>query len=390
MTNSSSIEVTRGLYIKPQRNSPYLQAYCRLKRQTYRKSTGASDVHAAEQIALQWFFALKNDLAQNRSTKRKSWAELRTAYLASLPAGAKRDYHQATIDRHLGPFFGSLKDLNLINSGMIAKYLVHRRMKKGREPLPQTLNRENIVLRGLLKFAEVQDWIAPAPAVPFIPDRLAKRRRRHFTDEEYRRLRMTALRRIRQIKLHGDNRERIAVLPYRQLLYDVIQLLANSGLRVDELKNLIWRNVLWEEGDVLLEAAGKTRSSRRLILRQAAIRALRRIAQRRLNWMRAQGEEAKLAPDERVIALACGTSVKSMKHGFSLLLAECGFSYRTAKDRHSLTSLRHTYATQSLTRKSGVRPPLHVLAKQMGTSEKMIQAHYGHDAIEDYRDELRG
>jgi hypothetical protein len=106
--------------------------------------------------------------------------------------------------------------------------------------------------------------------------------------------------------------------------------------------------------------------------------------------MRAKGEEVRLVPDEPVIALPCGTLVKSMKHGFAILLAECGFSYRTAKDRHSLTSLRHTYATQSLTRKSGNRPPLHVLAKQMGTSEKMIHIHYGHDAIEDYRDELRG
>ncbi len=223
-----------------------------------------------------------------------------------------------------------------------------------------------------------------------MPDRLAKRRRRHFTAEEYRLLRITALRRIREIQFHGDNRERIAVLPYRRLLYDVIQLLANSGLRVDEMKTIIWRNVLWNEGDLILEAAGKTRSSRRLILRRPAMNALRRIAQRRLNWMRDHGEEAVLPPNEHVIALACGTRIDSMKRGFSALLSACGFHYATAKDRHSLTSLRHTYATQSLTRKSGNRPPLHVLAKQMGTSEKMIHAHYGHDVIEDYRDELRG
>ena len=136
------------------------------------------------------------------------------------------------------------------------KYLVFRRTKGAKEPLPQTLNRENIVLRGMLKFAEVQGWLAPAPAVPFIPDRLAKRRRCHFTDEEYGLLRRTALRRIREIKRHGDKRERISVLPLRQLLYDVIQLLANSGLRVDELKKSgTWRNVLWDEGDLLLEAA---------------------------------------------------------------------------------------------------------------------------------------
>lgn len=30
------------------------------------------------------------------------------------------------------------------------------------------------------------------------------------------------------------------------------------------------------------------------------------------------------------------------------------------------------------------------IAKQMGTSERMIQQHYGHDEIRDYEEELRG
>jgi hypothetical protein len=33
---------------------------------------------------------------------------------------------------------------------------------------------------------------------------------------------------------------------------------------------------------------------------------------------------------------------------------------------------------------------MRALAKQMGTSERMIQQHYGHDEISDYEDELRG
>ena len=157
------------------------------------------------------------------------------------------------------------------------------------------------------------------------------------------------------------------------------------------MKTITWRNVLWGAGDLLLEAAGKKRSSRRLILRQPAIRALLRIALRRTRWLRENGrDEETLDPAEHVIALPDGTHVRDLKKSFSALLDACGFQYATVKDRHALTSLRHTYATQALTRQSGSRPPLHVLAKQMGTSEKMIHAHYGHDAIEDYRDELRG
>ena len=55
-----------------------------------------------------------------------------------------------------------------------------------------------------------------------------------------------------------------------------------------------------------------------------------------------------------------------------------------------MTSLRHTYATFALTRTDGKRASMRALAKQMGTSERMIQQHYGRDEIVDYREELRG
>lgn len=71
------------------------------------------------------------------------------------------------------------------------------------------------------------------------------------------------------------------------------------------------------------------------------------------------------------------------------LLKACNFNYADIKDKHTLTSLRHTYATLALTKATGRRTPTRALAEQMGTSEKMIQAHYGHDTVEDYRYELR-
>ena len=88
--------------------------------------------------------------------------------------------------------------------------------------------------------------------------------------------------------------------------------------------------------------------------------------------------------------LLYGTVVKSFKKGFNALLEECGFIYETVEDKHSMTSLRHTYATFALTRTDGKRASMRALAKQMGTSERMIQQHYGHDEIVDYEDQLLG
>jgi integrase len=52
-----------------------------------------------------------------------------------------------------------------------------------------------------------------------------------------------------------------------------------------------------------------------------------------------------------------------------------------------LYSLRHTYATIALERD---KVPVHTLAKQMGTSIKMLEQHYSHlDAVKAI-DQLRG
>ena len=95
-----------------------------------------------------------------------------------------------------------------------------------------------------------------------------------------------------------------------------------------------------------------------------------------------------LDPNEKVIALPDGKAVSSFKKGFDQLLRASEFKYELKEDRHVLTSLRHTYATFRLTTKIGKRATMRALAQQMGTSDRMIQKHYGHDQIEDYRDEL--
>lgn len=91
---------------------------------------------------------------------------------------------------------------------------------------------------------------------------------------------------------------------------------------------------------------------------------------------------------EKVQSLPNGTHIASFKTAFRSLLKDCGFKYETVKDRHSLTSLRHTYATYRLRGIHGRKASMRALAKQMGTSQRMIEQHYGHDVVEDYKDEL--
>ena len=116
--------------------------------------------------------------------------------------------------------------------------------------------------------------------------------------------------------------------------------------------------------------------------------ALRRIEARRLAYLEEHGLQWNT--NGSIVALANGRRVHSLKKGFNELLEACGFVYEKIEDKHALTSLRHTYATFRLTTKTGKRATVRALAKQMGTSELMIERHYGHDVVEDYRDELVG
>lgn len=123
-------------------------------------------------------------------------------------------------------------------------------------------------------------------------------------------------------------------------------------------------------------------------MRDGAVLALRRIYERRLAYL--AKSDGTLNTNEKVVAIANGKAVLSFKKSFNALLEDCDFHYETVQDKHALTSLRHTYATFRLTTRTGKRASMRALAKQMGTSERMIEKHYGHDVVEDYREELVG
>jgi integrase len=80
--------------------------------------------------------------------------------------------------------------------------------------------------------------------------------------------------------------------------------------------------------------------------------------------------------NEPVFLLEDGTATKSLAGTFRNLMRDSGLDKdRVVKEKRTLYSLRHTYAHFALlTDKMDV----YTLARQMGTSVKMIEQHYGH------------
>lgn len=378
-----TITVAEGIYLKEK--DGVLHAYFRLAGKQFRKSTKTSDLTAAKLQALTWHRECIRKADAGEEIEKVSFARLKRSYLEHICKQVKHGHHKGTIERHFLPFFSKFDDISKIKKADILDYMKFRSAQSEQAPTPQTINRENTVLRQMLRYAVDRGWLKVAPTITNESERLTWRRRRHFTFEEYRKLYRTARKRIGELK---DSPLTKRQYEQRKLLLDYILLLANTGLRVDEAKTLIWRNVDWESRTLLLENAGKTKSKRRVIMRDGAYQAIKRIQDRRLKYL----EDKKQAFDvsEKIVSLPNGIAVVSLKKGFNELLTACGFKYDTIKDKHALTSLRHTYATFRLTTRSGKRASVPALAKQMGTSPLMIFRHYGHDVVEDYRDELAG
>jgi integrase len=383
--SGTSIEIQPGLYLSS--HDGLLHCYFRIEGRAFRRSTRTNDIAEATERAETWYRDAQFRASLGDRLETVSFKRLAAAYEHHITGLSKATYQLPTIQRHFLPYFASVQDITKIRTPELMAYMDHRRAKTP-SPTPQTLNRENSVLRQMLRYAHDCEWIKAIPRLPNLSERQTRRRRRHFTLDEYETLISVADQRAEACRDYPTKR----LYWQRSLLRDYIIVLANTGLRVDESKTVIWRNVDFQEGTVLLEHAGKTRSSRRALIREPGIAALRAIQERRLAYLQAVAFDPLCIPmmdaNERVFSMPDGQFVLCYKTAFRHLLDACGFEYRDAKDRHVLTSLRHTYATLRLTTRTGIRASVKALSKQMGTSERMIERHYGHDQILDYRDEL--
>jgi integrase len=145
--------------------------------------------------------------------------------------------------------------------------------------------------------------------------------------------------------------------------------MCNTGMRPPEAKNLRWRDVAIRADDqgrkfVVLHVRGKDKF-RNLVAASNVADYLERI--------RAIGKTTE--PNDFVFTNWNGKRPKSLyRKLIEMLLEESSLLFSSAGSRRSTYCFRHTYATFRLT--EGV--DVYFLSKQMGTSVKMIEDHYGH------------
>jgi integrase len=224
-----------------------------------------------------------------------------------------------------------------------------------------TIRQEMMTFRAIMNFAADKQYIRErqVPKGKLLSD---KARREEFTPQEYRQLHTFARRWIKDAK-----HDRSAW--YRNMAYNFMLVMTNTGMRTMEAANLRWRDIdvrtdKQDRSFVCINVRGKGKF-RELVAAHNVASYLKRI--------KAISKATK--PDDCVFTTHAGKPASSLYGSLiESLLTKSGLLYSSSGSRRSSYSFRHTYATFRLT--EGV--DVYFLAKQMGTSVKMIEVYYGH------------
>ena len=207
--------------------------------------------------------------------------------------------------------------------------------------------------RAVMRFAAGRSYIRESQVFRgrLLVDRA---RREEFTPAEYRELHTFAR---RWIKEAGRETSRW----YRQISYNFILVMTNTGMRPSEAKNLRWR-------DVEIHTDRQERTVVRLSVRgKAKFRTLVAAGNVATYLERVRLLSKAAEPDDFVFTTHEGKPARTLYHSLiEALLTKSGLLDRSSGSRRSTYCFRHTYATFRLT--EGV--DVYFLAKQMGTRSR--------------------
>jgi integrase len=261
-----------------------------------------------------------------------------------------------------------------------------------------TIRAEMTVFRSIMAYAASKKYI---PESQIFKGKLhsAKERREEFTREEYRALHTKGRAWMRKARTRASKW-------YREITYNFMLVMCNTGMRPPEAKNLRWRDVTITT--VRKETRGRENKNEEILLGQNQGKAGGPEAankeqgkkveeQRKIVILNVRGKDkfrrlvapsnaaeyleriraiAKVTgPDDHVFTTHNGKPNRAL-YAFLIkdLITDAKLLIGPLGSERSTYSFRHTYATLRLS--EGV--DVYLLAEQMGTSVQIIQDHYGH------------
>ena len=374
-------------------SGPVWQMSCwvREEQRYFRKSLRTKLLEEAKQLATEEYVALKARLRNGEMVFSKTAKDLVAEYLAEQekrvrPTGkhqggitqARFALIRTVLTRHYLDFVGENTKLDKIDPLSFRGYFSSRwKAQPGVKTV--TLKNERSVISGLYRYAIENRRVMPnqMPVFEKLPTSTQKysakdNARDAFTVEEWKAVYEVVSQWDKGVE---DEAEKAA----RQFVRDFILISANTGLRFGEMRKLRWGMVeVYDEEDgrknVKIMVPPDTKTGARPVQGKQGgfFERIRRYSNftGRGDWVFVDNETGEQLGRKVYYRL------------WDELLVRAGLKDTTK--RLTYYSLRHTYCTMRLM--AGVS--VFLLARNMGTSVKYIEEHYGHVDIDVMRKEL--
>ncbi len=297
-------------------------------------------------------------VAQEYSDKEKGRAEV--GQITHHRWRVQESHIKTQLNRYIGKH-----QITLIGQDRWQEYPVWRQRngegRSGGKVSDGTIRSEMATMKSIMAYAASKHYIRESQVFKGkLP--LSKARREEFTPQEYRQLHTFARKWITAAR--GDNNEW-----YRTVAYNFVLIMCNTGMRPSEAKNLRWKDVDIQSdkhGRQFVRVAVRGKGKHRTLVAASNVATY---------FERIKEISKATEPEDFVFTNDKGKAARTLYHSLiERLLMESKLQNSSSGSRRSTYCFRHTYATFRLT--EGV--DVYFLAKQMGTSVKMIEDHYGH------------
>jgi integrase len=353
-----------------------------------RRATGTEDLEQAKAKAMKLWAKAQNNAEEGYPVRTKKFKAVAEVVLQDLERkvavdrkrrGSNNDYISA-INRHLIPFFGNY-NVDRINQQVFSQFCVWREETVGKELSHSTQANHNAALNLVFDYAVERGYMTEMMRPVLKNTGEHGMRRPDFTVEG-----VKAIGEFMPSWVAKTSNSRSKLL--RELLMQYVPFAALTGMRPGtEMDYLEWRHIEMlpaKTGDAELGLIAYVLKGKTVKKEKPAATRLPRECWPVLTRLAEMAPEfegmsifdvLKSKSDKFVFRTREGTQPNQLTKQFKQLLTEmnilkCG---RTGQDR-TLYSLRHYAITQMLLR--GI--PADVVAKQVRTSQAMIDKYYNH------------